>query len=74
MFEDIAELYTHDTVPFGQLQIEVHKLASVGKKVVKMIMALEGLGFRMFHVEVNGYYEDGMEIAFIHERLVRPCP
>lgn len=72
MFEDIAKLYTRDTVPFGQLQIEVHKIGGFGKKLVQLVMSLEKLGYRMFHAEVNGYYEEGMEIAFIHERLVEP--
>jgi len=48
-----AKLYTRDTVPFGQLQIEVHNLSGVGTRLVKMVMGLEALGYRLFHVEVG---------------------
>jgi len=42
------------------------------RQVQDMLVTLDSLGYRIFHVELNSYYLAGFEVAFIHESLVKP--
>lgn len=67
----IAEKYTRERPPFGQLLMEIHGLSSI-EKAVKLLTTLETLGYRMFHSEPNARYARGYEVAYIHESIVKP--
>lgn len=73
---DLVRVYTRETVPFGQIQMEIHDVedgpGGAIHDVKDMLLSLEELGYRMFHVELNSRYLQGFEAAFIHESLVKP--
>lgn len=72
---DMGRLYTRDTVPFGQLQIELHRCADIGL-TTELTRTLANLGFRLFHTEINlygaGFNQWQYEVSYIHESLVSP--
>ncbi|GJP66900.1 hypothetical protein CLOP_g23778 [Closterium sp. NIES-67] len=58
-------------LPFGQLLVEFHKI-HVPKVMLPLIYAIENLGYRIFHMEMNPLCSKCMEVSFIHESLVQP--
>lgn len=66
--------YNRTTVPFGQFLVEIHHVTKMASQLRGLIIAMEELGFRLFHSEENGLWTEGFELAFIHERLVKPSP
>lgn len=68
--DDMVALYDRNTVPFGQILMEIHFRKRI-PAARQLVAKLEDLGYRMFHAEENAYYMDGYEIAFIHESLAR---
>jgi len=74
MVQDMKRVYNRTTVPFGQVLLEIHNISTKTQQLVGLILAMEELGYRMFHAEENGFWLEGFELAFIHERLVQPRP
>jgi len=74
VIQDLKASYTRLNVPVGQILVELHKAAKV-QESFPFLDALEGLGFRLFHSEINrwkptGFLDYHYELAFIHESLV----
>eukprot|EP00475_Leptophrys_vorax_P035967 TRINITY_DN5999_c0_g6_i1.p1 TRINITY_DN5999_c0_g6~~TRINITY_DN5999_c0_g6_i1.p1 ORF type:complete len:134 (+),score=6.25 TRINITY_DN5999_c0_g6_i1:34-402(+) len=67
-----AKLTIHGgTLPFGQFLVEFHQMTAP-KTTLRLVYALENLGYRIFHVELNPLAAPCGEISFIHESLVKP--
>ncbi|GJP34019.1 hypothetical protein CLOM_g18502 [Closterium sp. NIES-68] len=58
-------------LPFGQLLVEFHYMHDP-KRSLPFLYAMEGMGYRMFHVEPNPLCYSCIEVAFVHEDLVVP--
>ncbi|CAI5459790.1 unnamed protein product [Closterium sp. Yama58-4] len=58
-------------LPFGQLQVEFHYMHKP-QQSLPYLYAMEGMGYRMFHVEPNPLCYSCIEVAFVHEDLVFP--
>lgn len=69
--EELANAFTRETQPFGQILMEIHDTRNV-TAMVRLMVTLESLGFRLFHTEVNAYHAQCYEIALVHESLVKP--
>lgn len=74
MIKDLKANYTRLNVPIGQILVELHVPAKV-QESFPFLDALEALGFRLFHSEINrwkptGFLDYHYELAFIHESLV----
>lgn len=75
VIQDLKEKFNRRTAPFGQILVELH-LPSVHIATIKAMQALEGLGYRLFHAEINRfdevYQHAHYELAYIHESIVVP--
>ncbi|CAI5527040.1 unnamed protein product [Closterium sp. Naga37s-1] len=56
---------------FGQLLVEFHAMHKP-QQSLPYLYAMEGMGYRMFHVEPNPLCYPCIEVAFVHEDLVVP--
>ncbi|CAI7739889.1 unnamed protein product, partial [Closterium sp. NIES-53] len=56
---------------FGQLLVEFHAMHKPQQSLA-YLYAMEGMGYRMFHVEPNPLCYPCIEVAFVHEDLVVP--
>jgi len=69
--EELASEFTRTAQPFGQILMEIHDTRNV-TAMLRLMGSLEGLGYRLFHAEVNSYNYLCYEIALVHETLVKP--
>lgn len=58
-------------VLFGQVLVEFHNLADP-TTMVKQLQQMEDLGYRLFHAELNYLCTVCIELAYIHESIVKP--
>lgn len=54
---------------FGQVQLEVHYVQSKAARLHNLLQMFEDNGYRLFHLEHNEMWSEGIELAYIHESL-----
>jgi hypothetical protein len=72
VFPAIFQAFEGKTPPFGQIQVEVHEYHQSWDNVRDLLTLIEGRGYRMFNYDVNWECDQCMEVAFIHESVLRP--
>eukprot|EP00850_Spirogloea_muscicola_P005643 SM000026S08892 [mRNA] locus=s26:340298:341732:+ [translate_table: standard] len=55
----------------GQIQVEVHNISNL-TQLASFLSLMEKHNFRMFHMEPNWRWLEGLELAYIHVSLTRP--
>eukprot|EP00243_Klebsormidium_subtile_P003781 TRINITY_DN17387_c0_g1_i1.p1 TRINITY_DN17387_c0_g1~~TRINITY_DN17387_c0_g1_i1.p1 ORF type:complete len:325 (+),score=67.59 TRINITY_DN17387_c0_g1_i1:314-1288(+) len=72
VFPAIFQAFEGRDPPFGQIQLEVHEYhGDVWDNVRDLLTLIESRGYRMFHIDMNWECKECMEVAFIHESVVR---